>query len=107
MHKNSKLSSTIKFMMLVLLCCLLGACNSSSKVKATFNGTIEEINGNSALVKVEKTTGTKIGGVVSIGIPEDANETFTVGDRVSVGFDGTTLESAPVQVQTITIEKIE
>jgi hypothetical protein len=103
----SKSFLTLKLRIILLLCCLLVACISTSKVEATFIGTIEEINGKSALVNVEQTSGTKIGGVVSIGIPEDSTETFSVGDKVEVGFDGTTFEIAPVFVQTITLEKIE
>jgi hypothetical protein len=103
----SKSLLTLKLWIILLLCCLLVACNSTSKVEATFIGIIEEINGKSALINVEQTSGTKIGGVVSIGIPEDSTETFRIGDKVEVGFDGTTFEIAPVLVQTITLEKIE
>lgn len=99
-----------KLVMIVLLCCLLVACKSGSgdkEVKATFIGTIEELSSNGALVNIEESTGTKLSGTVSIDIPENTNETFSIGDKIEVGYNGEVMESAPGQVITITVEKIE
>jgi hypothetical protein len=32
---------------------------------------------------------------------------FQVGDKVKVGYDGTTMESSPLQIKTLTLEKVE
>ncbi len=100
----------LKLVMIVLLCCLLVACrleNGDKEVKATFIGTIEELSSKGALVNVEESTGTKLSGTVTIDFPENTNETFSIGDKIKVGYDGEVLESAPGKIITITVEKIE
>ena len=106
-----KKSVTPKMMMVfmfVLFSFLLVACNSTPKVKATVTGTIETVNENGAMsVNIEEATGTKLGGTVRLGIPEGTDETFNVGDKVKIGFDGSFFESEPAYIQAITLEKIE
>lgn len=88
---------------------LLFACGSeNAKVKATFVGTIEEIHssGTATVSELEANDNKRLGLVV-IDLPANAEEPFQVGDKVKVGYDGTTLEIAPVRIYTITIEKVE
>ena len=97
--------------MIMLICSILVACNDKPKVKETFTGTIEEIyefgDKTSMLVNIDKTTGEREEGSVTFGIPDDTNETFRVGDKVKVGYDGTVMEIAPPAIHAITLEKIE
>lgn len=59
-----------KIIQIVLLCYLLGACNSNDeKVKATFTGTIESISNSTALIKVEESNKSNLSGSVSITFP--------------------------------------
>lgn len=96
----------------MFICSVLVACNNTLKVKETFTGTIEEVHeyeGNiNMLVLADTTTGEGSGlGLVSLGVPDGVDETFRVGDRVKVGYDGTVMEIAPPAVKAITLEKIE
>ena len=90
---------------------LLFACGSENlekDVKATFVGTIEEIHSSgTAYVSEIEANDNKLSGTVEIDLPANAEETFQVGDKVRVGYDGTTMEIAPVRISTITIEKVE
>ena len=88
---------------------LLFACGSENpKVKATFVGTIEEIHSSgTATVSEIEANDNKSFGLVVIDLPANAEEPFQVGDKVKVGYDGTGLETAPVRISTITIEKVE
>lgn len=92
----------------ILSSCLLVACNSGSKVKATFTGTIDTVNEDGHMsVNIEEVTDTKLGGVIDVVIPDDTMEKFNAGDKIKIGFDGITFESAPVQVRAITVEKVD
>ena len=98
--------------MIMFICSILVACNDKPTVKATFIGTIEELyeyeDNMSVLVYVDTTTGEGSGlGAVSFGVPDGIDETFRVGDKVKVGYDGTVMEIAPPQINAITLEKIE
>ncbi|WP_153723645.1 hypothetical protein [Sporosarcina cascadiensis] len=90
---------------------LLFACGSENMekdVKATFVGIIEEIHSSgTAYVSVIEVNDNKISGTVDINILANAEETFQVGDKVRVGYDGTTMEVAPVRISTITLEKVK
>lgn len=97
----------------ILLSCLLAACNSAgiqkeeTQVKASLIGQIEYINNQSATVVVTKDESTnKIAGTIIINLSVNPNETFEVGDKVKVGYDGTTMETAPVRIEALTVEKI-
>jgi hypothetical protein len=87
----------------ILLISLLFACNA----KATFTGTIEEINGQSALVSIEEGEILKSGSSVYVNLSVNSQGMFQVGDKVKVGYDGTTMESSPLQIKTLTLEKVE
>lgn len=97
-----------KFFIIIFLSSLLVACNSGGErqIKASFIGQIETITNNSATVMVSEYEGTKIGGLVEIDLPMNADETFQVGDKVKVGYDGTIMEKFPISVKTLKVEKI-
>ena len=92
----------------IVVASLLFACSENPKVKATFVGTIEEIHssGTATVSEIEANDNKRLG-IVVIDLPANAEEPFEVGDKVRVGYDGTTLEIAPVRISTITIEKVE
>lgn len=88
---------------------LLFACGSENlekDVKATFVGTIQEITGDSAIVNAVREDG-KVLGTISIDLAVNPNETFQIGDKVRVGYNGIIMESAPAQVRTLTVKKVE
>lgn len=88
---------------------MLFACNSpGNDVKATFVGIIEEVYEESATVSVIETDGIyKISGLVNINLSVNPEEPFQVGDKVKVGYDGTTMETSPLGIKTLTLEKVE
>ncbi|MDM5249359.1 hypothetical protein [Lysinibacillus sp. G4S2] len=92
-----------------LLCCgLLITCNSNSKVKATFIGVIEEmINDREAFVYVNKTEDSPVYGIIYVNLAKNPDETFQVGDKVKVGYDGTVQGTAPLTVTTLSVELVE
>ncbi|PIC66166.1 hypothetical protein CSV71_12910 [Sporosarcina sp. P21c] len=96
---------------LTVVTSLLFACGSENlekDVKATFVGTIEEIHSSgTAYVSEIEANDNKLSGTVEIDLPENVEETIHVGDKVIVGYDGTTMEVAPVGISTITIEKVK
>ena len=104
-----KSKKALLLMGIILVCCLLVAYNSNFfKVKDTFTGTIEIVSEYGGMrVNIEESTDKNLGGLVDVAIPDDTTEKFNVGDKVKVGFDGTVLEISPVQIQAITLEKIE
>jgi hypothetical protein len=88
----------------IVLISLLSACNHA---KATLSGTIEEINGQSALVSIEEGEILKSGANVYVNLSVNSQEMFQVGDKVKVGYDGSTMESSPLQIKTLTLKKVE
>lgn len=88
---------------------LLFACGSENpekNVKATFVGTIQEITGESAIVIAVEENG-KVLGTVNIDLAVNPNETFQIGDKVRVGYDGMIMETAPLGINTLTVTKVE
>jgi len=92
---------------LLLFCGLIFIYNSNSKIKATFIGVIEEINGRRAVVYVNKTENSPISGIIYVNLAKNPDETFRVGDKIKVGYDGTIRDSAPIEVATITVKLVE
>ncbi|MFJ8234126.1 hypothetical protein ACIQ34_00110 [Ureibacillus sp. NPDC094379] len=93
----------------IVVASLLFACSSENlekDIKATFVGTIQEINGDSAIIDAVEEDGKTLG-QISINLAVNPNETFQIGERVRVGYDGMNMESAPAQINTLTVEKIE
>lgn len=101
---------TIKLLLLSLLAMiLLAGCNLSKENQsdATFTGTIEEVTADNAIVAVEEGEILTSGDTVMVSLENVEDETFEVGDNVRVGYDGPIMESDPLQINTIFIEKIE
>lgn len=72
----------------------------------TFDGTIEEINGQSALVAIDDGPILSSGDLVTIDLSIAPEDTFEIGDQVRVGYDGSVRESYPLQIDTLTVEKL-
>ena len=79
--------------------------DDKSEVRATFIGTIEEIKDYYAKVLVIESEG--FSGLISVDLSVSPDETFQVGDKVKVGYNGNVMESQPVQIVTLTLEKVE
>jgi len=71
-------------------------------VSSSFIGTIKEINGNSALVLFGNPEG-----LVFVDLSVNSDETFQVGDKVKVKYDGIILESHPAQINTLSVELVD
>jgi len=98
----------------ILLSCLLYGCNledtknEKKEVKATFIGTIEEITDNQiGLVDIVEGEILSSGSRVSVNLSVNSTETFQLGDKIKVGYDGTIMESFPLQINTLTVEPVE
>lgn len=107
------MSNICKIIVIVVAIIIAGCSNSPNKsiedyVPKTeifnFTGTIKEITRNTALVnaKIED-------GVVDVLVDLSVNnqETFAVGDKIKVGYDGIIKESNPAQINTLSVELIE
>lgn len=105
-----------KELAIIVLLTIVGCSNSTDRSEeknneiktesSSFVGTIKEINGNSALVSAKVFEGNPEGDVfVDLSVNND--ETFQVGDKVKVGFDGTIKESNPAQINTLSVELVD
>lgn len=106
----------MKVLVIVLLISIVGCSNSMENnqenvqneppitADASFTGTIKEINGNRALV-LGKLGGGE--GDVFVDLSVNSDETFRVGDRIKVGFDGTVMESNPAQINTLSVKLLD
>ncbi|MFJ8262956.1 hypothetical protein ACIQ4I_13530 [Rummeliibacillus sp. NPDC094406] len=92
-----------------LLCCGLFFIFTESKVKATFTGVIEEIDGQTAIVYVteEEDENNVVTGIIAVNLAKNPDETFHVGDKVKVGYDGTMRDTAPIGITTLTVELVQ
>lgn len=72
--------------------------------EATFIGTIEEINGDTALVAIEEGAILNSGSIVDIDLSVASDTTFEIGDKVRVGYDGIIRETYPLGINTIFVE---
>lgn len=73
----------------------------------TFTGTIAEINGDMALVEIEEGAILSSGDQVHIPFSIDDVDNFEVGDQVRIGYDGSVMESYPLQINMTFIEKVD
>jgi|SRR5699024_10857190 len=81
--------------------------NDEIKTKnSSFTGTIKEIIGNRALVSA-KIFEDNPEGDVFVDLSVNNTQTFKVGDKVKVGFDGTIKESNPAQINTLSVELVD
>lgn len=80
--------------------------DSNNTDNPVFTGTIKEINGNMAIVSAVLVEGNPEGDVyVDLSVNKD--ESFQVGDKIKVEFDGIIRESHPAQINTISVELVE
>lgn len=99
--------------MTILLSCILFACacnseDTKNEVKATFIGTIKEISDhNIGLVEIEEGEILKSSSSVSVKLSVNPTESFKIGDKIKVGYDGTIMESSPVQIITLSVELVD
>lgn len=42
-----------------------------------------------------------------VNLSVNSDETFQIGDRIKVGYDGTIMESNPAQINTLSVELID
>lgn len=101
-----------KSRLLLLILLTLGtlvACNFSkeNRAEATFTGTISEIHETTAIIEIDEGEILNSGNRVSINLSVADEETFEVGDKVRVGYEGGIMESYPLQVKTVFVEKME
>lgn len=80
---------------------------STDPTTVTFDGTIEEINGISALVAIDDGEILRSGDKVTVDLSSVADEIFEIGDKVQVEYDGMIQESYPLQVNTLSIQKLD
>jgi len=79
-----------------------------SEVRATFVGVIEEmVNDRKALVYVTESENNAVRGIVYVNLAKNPDETFKVGDKVKVGYNGTVQNTAPMAITTLTVELVE
>lgn len=93
---------------------LLFACSSLNddrtddhENEATFIGTIEEINGDNALVSIEKGEILKSGRKVDVNLSVTNDTKFEIGDKIKVGFDGVIRETFPLGINTTFVELVK
>jgi hypothetical protein len=83
-----------------------GEKNVIKTESSSFIGTIKKISGNNALVSAKIYKGNPEGDVfVDLSVNND--ETFNVGDKIKVGFDGIVKESNPAQINTLSVELVD
>ncbi|HLQ98400.1 MAG TPA: DUF3221 domain-containing protein [Candidatus Dormibacteraeota bacterium] len=80
--------------------------NEIKTVNSSFTGTIKDISGNRALVSAKIVEGNPEGDVF-VDLSVNEAETFRVGDKIKVGFDGTIKESNPAQINTLSVELVD
>jgi Protein of unknown function (DUF3221) len=93
-----------------LVSCLLAACqinesgDENEAVRVSFEGRIEEFLDNRAIVQVEKGSFT---GRVLVDLSVNETETFQVGDKIKVEYEGKVMESDPAQINTLSVKGME
>lgn len=84
----------------ILLLCLLSAC---SFFAPNFGGTIEDIDGDTAIVKIEEGEILKSGDKAVVDLSVVRNHDFQIGDKVKVEY-GYVRESSPLKIDTIYVK---
>lgn len=93
----------IFLVLLIIPLLLLSAC----KKDYTFTGTITNINNNTAIIAVDENEDiTGSGDLVSISLDKSTEE-LSINDKIIVTYTGEVMESYPLQVNVINIEKIK
>lgn len=65
------------------------------------------INNREAFVYVTKTEGNPVYGIIYVNLAKNPDETFQVGDKVKVGYNGKVRGTVPLTITTLTIELVE
>lgn len=99
---------------IIVLLPIIGCSNSiasseENEIKtesSSFTGTIKEINDNRALVSAKVYEGNPESDVF-IDLSVNNAETFQVGDKVKVEFEGIIKESNPAQINTLSVVLVD
>jgi len=96
---------TLKALAIIVLLTIAGCLNDEVPTEIEtasfyFTGTIKEIYDGTALVDGSR-------GKVLVTLSVNNNETFHVGDKVRVGYNGTIMESNPAQIKTLSVELVD
>jgi len=75
--------------------------------QATFTGTIEEINGNMALLSIDKGEILKSGSIVDVNLSVESDTTFQIGDKVRVAHYGDIREAFSLGINTTFVELVK
>lgn len=95
---------------ILALLLVLASCQSNgnqNEAKATFTGTIVEINNQSAIVAIETGEILRSGDKVTVALSKNRDVDFQAGDKVKVGYDGIVQESYPLGINVIYVELID
>ncbi|QWC21134.1 DUF3221 domain-containing protein [Bacillus haikouensis] len=90
--------------------CLLAAGRTNefgeknNAVSVSFEGRIVELLENRAIVAVEKGDFT---GRVLVDLSMNESETFQVGDKIKVEYEGQVRESDPAQINTLSVKGMD
>lgn len=90
----------------IFICGFLIACNSEQSAK-TFIGTIDEINGNNAVVNIEEGEILKSGHKANVDLSVAGDIKFHLGDRIKVGYDDGVRESHPLGINTVFVKLLQ
>lgn len=79
--------------------------NETESAHYTFTGVIKEIHDHGALVHAKNGSIKK--GNVFVDLSVNNDETFQVGDKIKVEYNGIILKSNPAQITTLFVELVE
>ncbi|MCU9595344.1 YobA family protein [Caldibacillus thermolactis] len=96
----------IIMLILLIIGCSHSVSPSENKERSSFTGTIKEIDGNRAVVSAVLVEGNPEGDVI-VDLSLNKNDTFQVGDKIKVEFDGVIRESNPAQINTLSVELVD
>ena len=108
LNKLSQKNLVITLAVLAICAVVLASYTASpQKSAAYYTGEIIEISGNRALILVDEGMAIRSSGdKVYANLDANPSESFAVGDRVEVGYDGVVMESYPLQAGTDYIKLI-
>lgn len=89
----------------IIVSVMLMGCHMMD-TEATFTGTIEEINGEQALVSIDEGDILLSGSEVMVDLSVADEKVFHAGDQIRVGYDGLVRESLPLGINTMFVEKV-
>ena len=100
---------------LVVMFALIGCANGSitddiiidDTESVFFTGVITEINDNTALVTPNEGEQIRSSGDAVYVSLKSSEDIFAVGDTIKVEYDGTVMESYPLQINAISVKKVK